>query len=46
MYKISSMQKQPSCEKVCGPEKQDEKRCEIKGGRQVMAVMVVQWQKF
>ena len=39
---VISHQKQPSCKKKeCGPQKdQDEKRCEIKGGGQEMAVMV------
>ena len=33
--------KQPSCKKVCGPQKgYGEKRCEIQGGGQEMAVMV------
>ena len=39
-YMISNP-KQPSCKKVCGPEKgYGEKRCEIQGGGQEMAVMV------
>ena len=34
-------QKQPSCKKRCGPQKgHGEKRCEIQGGGQEMAVMV------
>ena len=34
-------QKQPSCKKGCGLQKsQDEKRYEIKGGGQEMAMMV------
>ena len=33
--------KQPSCKKVCGPQKgYGEKRCEIQSGGQEMAVMV------
>jgi len=36
----SAIQKQPNCEKSEG-----QKRCEIKGGDQEMAVMIVQWQK-
>ena len=33
--------KQQSCKKVCGPQKgYGEKRCEIQGGGQEMAVMV------
>ena len=33
--------KQPSCKKVCGPQKgYCEKRCEIQAGGQEMAVMV------
>ena len=33
--------KRPSCKKVCGPQKgYGEKRCEIQGGGQEMAVMV------
>ena len=36
-----SNQKQPSCKKRCGPQKgHGEKRCEIQGGGQEMAVMV------
>ena len=39
--KIVSNQKQPSCKKRCGPQKgHGEKRCEIQGGGQEMAVMV------
>ena len=39
-YTISN-QKQPSCKKRCGPQKgHGEKRCEIQGGGQEMAVMV------
>ena len=39
LYK--SNQKQPSCKKRCGPQKgHGEKRCEIQGGGQEMAVMV------
>ena len=38
---IESNQKQPSCKKRCGPQKgHGEKRCEIQGGGQEMAVMV------
>ena len=38
---IKSNQKQPSCKKRCGPQKgHREKRCEIQGGGQEMAVMV------
>ena len=39
---VISKPKQPSCKKKeCGPQKgQDEKRCEIQGGGQEMAVMV------
>ena len=38
---IISNQKQPSCKKRCGPHKgHGEKRCEIQGGGQEMAVMV------
>ena len=38
---IVSNQKQPSCKKRCGPQKgHGEKRCEIQGGGQEMAVMV------
>ena len=38
---IISNQKQPSCKKRCGPKKgHGEKRCEIQGGGQEMAVMV------
>ena len=38
---ILSNQKQPSCKKRCGPQKgHSEKRCEIQGGGQEMAVMV------
>ena len=40
MYLLSN-QKQPSCKKRCGPQKgHGEKRCEIQGGGQEMAVMV------
>ena len=40
MYATSNP-KQPSCKKVCGPQKgYGEKRCEIQGGGQEMAVMV------
>ena len=40
MYYISN-QKQPSCKKRCGPQKgHGEKRYEIQGGGQEMAVMV------
>ena len=36
-----SNQKQPSCKKRCGPQKgHGEKRCEIQGGGQEVAVMV------
>ena len=36
-----SNQKQPSCKKRCAPQKgHGEKRCEIQGGSQEMAVMV------
>ena len=36
-----SNQKQPRCKKKCGPQKgHGEKRCEIQGGGQEMAVMV------
>ena len=39
--KYTSNQKQPSCKKRCGPHKgHGEKRCEIQGGGQEMAVMV------
>ena len=39
-YKESNP-KQPSCKKKCGPQKgYGEKRCEIQGGGQEMAVMV------
>ena len=39
--KFKSNPKQPSCKKVCGPQKgYGEKRCEIQGGGQEMAVMV------
>ena len=38
---VISNQKQPSCKKRCGPQKgHGEKRCEIQGGGQEMAVMV------
>ena len=38
---ILSNPKQPSCKKVCGPQKgYGEKRCEIQDGGQEMAVMV------
>ena len=38
---MKSNPKQPSCKKVCGPQKgYGEKRCEIQGGGQEMAVMV------
>ena len=38
---LLSNPKQPSCKKVCGPQKgYGEKRCEIQGGGQEMAVMV------
>ena len=41
-YRLNlSNQKQPSCKKRCGPQKgHGEKRCEIQGGGQEMAVMV------
>ena len=39
--KTISNQKQPSCKKRCAPQKgHGEKRCEIQGGGQEMAVMV------
>ena len=39
--RLISNQKQPSCKKRCGPQKgHGEKRCEIQGGGQEMAVMV------
>ena len=39
--------KTASCEKKgAAPKCQGEKRCEIKGGGQEMAVIIVQWQKF
>ena len=38
---VKSNQKQLSCKKRCGPQKgHGEKRCEIQGGGQEMAVMV------
>ena len=38
---LLSNQKQPSCKKRCGPQKgHGEKRCEIQGGGQEMAVMI------
>ena len=38
---VKSNPKQPSCKKECGPQKgYGEKRCEIQGGSQEMAVMV------
>ena len=41
MMLMISNPKQPSCKKVCGPQKgYGEKRCEIQGGGQEMAVMV------
>ena len=41
MYNIISNPKQPAVKKVCGPQRgYDEKRCEIQGGGQEMAVMV------
>ena len=37
---IISNQKQPSCNKTCGPQKgHGEKRCEIQGGSQEMDVI-------
>ena len=39
--KVLSNPKQPAVKKVCGPQKgYGEKRCEIQGGGQEMAVMV------
>ena len=44
---VISNQNSQAVKKWCGLQKcQDEKRCEIKGGSQEMAVMVDQWQKF
>ena len=38
---IISNPKQPSCKKECGPQRgYGEKRCEIQGGSQEMAVVV------
>jgi len=38
---VKSSPKQPSYKKVCGPQENHcEKRCEIQGGGQEMAVMV------
>ena len=38
---VKSSPKQPSCKKECSPQKgYGEKRCEIQGGGQEMAVMV------
>ena len=38
---VISKPKQPSCKRECSSQKgQDEKRCEIQGGGQEMAVMV------
>ena len=38
---VKSNPKQPNCKKKCGPQKgYGEKRCEIQGGSQEMAVMV------
>ena len=38
---VKSNPKQPAVKKVCGPQKgYGEKRCEIQGGGQEMAVMV------
>jgi len=40
---VKSNPKQPSCKKVCGPQEGHcEKRFEIQGGSQEMAVMVGQ----
>jgi len=38
------LQKHLSCENFC--RSHGEKRCEIKGGSQEMAVITAQWQKF
>jgi len=44
---VISIQKTASYEKSVRPLKcQSEKRCEIKGGCQEMAVMIVQWPNF
>jgi len=37
---VKSNPKQPSCKKVCDPQKCCEKRCEIQSDGQEMAVMV------
>jgi len=40
-YKVYLIQNSPAVKKVCGPKKgHSEKRCEIQGGGQEMAVMV------
>jgi len=44
---VKSNPKQPSCKKSVWPQKgHSEKRCEIQGGGQEMAVMVGYWQNF
>jgi len=43
---VISRQKQQTVKKCAAPKFQGEKRCEIKGGSQEMAVMIVQWQNF
>jgi len=46
MYSHSNIQKKQAVKKGAVPKFQGEKRCEIKGGDQEMAVIIVQWQKF
>ena len=41
-----SVQKQQAVKKGAAPKCQGEKRCEIKGDDQEMAVIIVQWQSF
>ena len=43
---VISIQKQQAVKKGAAPNCQGEKRREIKGGGQELAVILVQWQKF
>jgi len=43
---IYTKKKQQAVKKCAAPKCQGEKRCEIKGGSQEMAVIIVQWKIF
>ena len=43
---VISIQKQQAVKKGAAPKCHGKKTCEIKGGSQEMAVIIVQWRKF